>query len=297
MDAELKARLDAIDAKLDYIVARQEYTEDFIREMTPVAREAMNAMAAKLSTWEERGYFAIAGELGGLLDKLSEAYGPEDVHELSGSIVAILDTARNLTQPDMLELANEAGDVLHDAENVKPVGPFSAMSAARDADVQRGMGVALELLRHLGRAQGSKARPEVRRPAPKAQASAAPMSEDDVPAVCPVPTPAPTPPADEIVEWEGHRFNGEGFLLDPSAWNEELAAKMAGGLGLELTGEHWQVLKYARQDYLATGSSPNVRRIASGSGVGIRRMYELFPKTPGKSAAMVAGIPKPAGCV
>ena len=41
----------------------------------------------------------------------------------------------------------------------------------------------------------------------------------------------------------------------------------------------------------------NVRRAASGSGVGTRRMYELFPKTPGKSAAMIAGIPKPAGCV
>jgi tRNA 2-thiouridine synthesizing protein E len=57
------------------------------------------------------------------------------------------------------------------------------------------------------------------------------------------------------------------------------------------------VLRWIRQDFLATGASPNVRRVAGGSGVGTRRMYELFPRTPGKTAAMLAGVPKPIGCV
>lgn len=285
MDAELNARLDALDRKLDSIVERQRFTQEFIREMTPVGRVAMNAMAARLAAWEDRGWFAIAAELGNVLDALGEAYGPDDVHELSTSIVQIFDTVRNLTQPDLLDLANDATNVLHEADQVSPVGPMGAMAASRDEDVQRGLGIALEILRHLGRSHGTGRVSQPRRRA---------TSTPETPAR---ETPSPACPPSEVVVWEGHRFTADGFLLDTAAWDEALAAKMAEGLGLELTEDHWKVLRFAREDYLRSGASPNVRRMASGSGVGVRRMYELFPKTPGKAAAMVAGIPKPAGCV
>jgi tRNA 2-thiouridine synthesizing protein E len=99
------------------------------------------------------------------------------------------------------------------------------------------------------------------------------------------------------VTWEGRSFDAAGFLLDPGTWDEALAVKMASALGLTLSDDHWTVLRWIRQDFLATGASPNVRRVAGGSGVGTRRMYELFPRTPGKTAAMLAGVPKPIGCV
>jgi tRNA 2-thiouridine synthesizing protein E len=99
------------------------------------------------------------------------------------------------------------------------------------------------------------------------------------------------------VTWEGRQFDAAGFLLDPGTWDEALAVKMAAALSLTLTDDHWTVLRWIRQDFLATGASPNVRRVAGGSGVGTRRMYELFPRTPGKTAAMLAGVPKPIGCV
>ena len=35
----------------------------------------------------------------------------------------------------------------------------------------------------------------------------------------------------------GRRFNGDGFLLDPSAWDEDLARKMAAGLDILATVE------------------------------------------------------------
>ncbi|MCO4746782.1 MAG: TusE/DsrC/DsvC family sulfur relay protein [Proteobacteria bacterium] len=289
MDIDQIARLEAIDKKLDYIVERQQYTEDFIREMTPVGREAITALAARLAVWEERGLFAIGTELLGLVDKLADHYGPEDVRELSGSVVAILDTVRNVTQPDVLEFANEATDVLHDADKVKPVGPMGAAAAVRDVEVQRGLGVALEILRHLGRSHGNGQKPQVRRPTTSAGDTVSSSSKTS-------PEPTKCPPT-EVVVWEGHRFTADGFLLDTAVWDDALAIKMAAGLGIDLTDDHWAVVRWARQDYLTTGASPNVRRMASGSGVGIRQMYALFPKTPGKAAAMVAGIPKPAGCV
>ena len=95
----------------------------------------------------------------------------------------------------------------------------------------------------------------------------------------------------------GKRFTPEGFLVDANDWDRDLAGAMANALGLELGDEHWTVILWAREAYLSGGSSPNVRRVASGSGIGTKRIYELFPNSPGKTTARLAGIPKPAGCV
>lgn len=296
---ELLARLDAIDRKLDYVVARQRFLEELIDEMTPVGREAMTAMAAELATWEERGWFAMGREVVGMLDRLAQAYGPDDIHELSEHVVQIVDTIRNVTQPDVLAVANDATDALHHADELEPVGVMKAMFATNDADVRRGLAIALEVMRRLGRARGGAAI-AVRGADRPARPSAPPRaSRPDVEAPRPAPRAAPAPKAaaPSTVVWEGATFTSDGFLVDPAEWTEALAGRMADGLGLALTDEHWTVIRWVRADYAETGASPNVRRVAAGSGVGAKRMYELFPRTPGRTAAMLAGVPKPVGCV
>ncbi len=296
----LLARLDAIDAKLDYVVRRQEYVEDLVREMTPVLREVMTGMAGEMQGWEERGWFAMGKEMVGLFDRLAAAYGPDDVREFSDHIVQIVDTVRNVTQPDVLEFANDATDVLHHADEMDPVGPLGMAKATADTDVRRGMAVALQILKQLGQVSGG-ASDGTRRPAETAMASK-PSGSKPAGAAAARPTVAAAPKAaaevlEEVVEWEGRRFSAEGYLLDTDAWDEDLATLMAEGLGITLNDEHWAVLRWAREDYLSHGASPNVRRVATGSGAGTQRVYQLFPGTPGKHIAMVAGIPKPVGCV
>jgi tRNA 2-thiouridine synthesizing protein E len=81
-------------------------------------------------------------------------------------------------------------------------------------------------------------------------------------------------------------------------WTEELAAATAREHGIaELTDRHWQVVRFMRERYRASGESPSVRVIGKESGVPVKELYELFPKAPGKLAALVAGVPKPRGCV
>jgi tRNA 2-thiouridine synthesizing protein E len=40
-----------------------------------------------------------------------------------------------------------------------------------------------------------------------------------------------------------------------------------------------------------------LRRISTVAGVPTKRLFELFPKKPGKKMAYVAGLPKPQGCI
>jgi tRNA 2-thiouridine synthesizing protein E len=100
--------------------------------------------------------------------------------------------------------------------------------------------------------------------------------------------------------YAGHSLdvNEEGFLVDPSQWTEDMAPQFAKTAGIgELTPRHWQVIRFMRAEYQAKGTGPTVRVLGKTSGVSIKELYQLFPKGPAKTAARIAGIPKPRGCI
>jgi TusE/DsrC/DsvC family sulfur relay protein len=100
------------------------------------------------------------------------------------------------------------------------------------------------------------------------------------------------------MELTGVERDAGGFLVDPQQWNEEIAVEIARESGIdELTPRHWQVVRYMRETYLATGEAPSIRTLGKASGVPIKELYTLFPKGPAKLAAKIGGIPKPHGCI
>jgi TusE/DsrC/DsvC family sulfur relay protein len=93
-------------------------------------------------------------------------------------------------------------------------------------------------------------------------------------------------------------LNEEGFLVDPAQWTEEMAVELARRDDIDpLTDRHWEVIRFMRQQYEETGTGPNVRMLAKTSGIPVKELYQLFPKGPAKTAARIAGIPKPRGCI
>ena len=92
--------------------------------------------------------------------------------------------------------------------------------------------------------------------------------------------------------------NDEGFFEDPDQWTEPMAAELARESGIgELTDRHWQVIHFMREEYAEKGTGPTVRVLGKTSGVSVKELYQLFPKGPAKTAARIAGIPKPRGCI
>ena len=92
--------------------------------------------------------------------------------------------------------------------------------------------------------------------------------------------------------------DSEGFLQKPEQWSEEVASEIARAAGIaSLSEQHWQVIHFMRDRYLATGQAPSIRTLGKESGVTTKELYRLFPKGPAKLAAKIGGIPKPHGCI
>ena len=109
-----------------------------------------------------------------------------------------------------------------------------------------------------------------------------------------------------IYEFAGkvYETDDNGYLLDWTVWNEELARHIAQLEKLELTPQHWEVIHFVRDYYNDFQIAPAVRVLtkAIGKKLGPEKgtstyLYELFPYGPAVQACKIAGLPKPTGCI
>lgn len=85
-------------------------------------------------------------------------------------------------------------------------------------------------------------------------------------------------------------------MTDFKQWNQSIGTELAGEASLTLTPRHWQVIEYLQTEY--RNESPlSIRKIGKSGVVDIKEFYQLFPNAPLKTAAKIAGIPKPASCI
>ena len=102
-----------------------------------------------------------------------------------------------------------------------------------------------------------------------------------------------------VTTMNGHEIhvNEEGFLTEYDEWDEDLAKVLAKNIDIDLTDEHWKVIRFLREDYKTQGETPTTRRVQTVGGVPTKDQFTLFPKKPAKKMAYIAGLPKPHGCV
>lgn len=72
---------------------------------------------------------------------------------------------------------------------------------------------------------------------------------------------------------------------------------MAEAIGITLTDEHWQAIRFLRADFAEQGETATLRRVATRGGIPVKQLFALFPQKPAKKMAYVSGLPKPHGCV
>ncbi len=92
-------------------------------------------------------------------------------------------------------------------------------------------------------------------------------------------------------------FDDDGFMEDAAVWTEEIAQAIAELLEVNLSDRHWEVIKFARQEFETQGEPPTLRLITQQTEVSMKEMYQLFPGGPAIITANIAGLKKPTGCI
>lgn len=103
---------------------------------------------------------------------------------------------------------------------------------------------------------------------------------------------------------EPPKIDKEGFLLDLNEWNRDVAHRLAATEGLVLSDSHWQIIDLLRDFFERTDTSPAMRSLVKlakehlgedcGSSV---YLMGLFGGSPAKTAAKIAGLPRPTNCL
>ncbi len=267
--------------------------DDLLTESGPILRAMMDTATERLDVLDRQGWFAFGRELMGVGQRIVEGTSPEDVRRLGENILAILDTVKSITQPDVLRLVGEATDVLHAADQVPPIGLYGMMKVAKEDDVRKGFGVLMAVLRRVGQsAQALQGGSRSSGKKPLAAMLAPRRERPDAPKVLPPKTAPPAPTGALACKPMGSQDK-----VDLASWTREGAIEVAASLGIAMTDAHWAIVEFARKDYAEVGATPNIRRITTVLGLATKELYALFPKAPGRTMATIAGLPKPGGCL
>jgi len=99
-------------------------------------------------------------------------------------------------------------------------------------------------------------------------------------------------------------LDNDGYLQDLDCWDESVALELAAAEGVELTDAHWQLIELVREFYQRFEVSPAMRPLVKqvrerfGKEVGNSiYLMQLFPGSPAKLLAKIAGLPRPTNCL
>lgn len=121
------------------------------RDVAPLATLATAALTERLQALEEKGYFDFARAGVGVVDRVVTSFTEEDVEALGDNIVLILNTVKEMTQPEVMTMLRRTiHTVGEQPEDTEPPSVLTLLREMRDPQVRRGLARLLTMLRSIG---------------------------------------------------------------------------------------------------------------------------------------------------
>ena len=115
-----------------------------------LGKQVFNVAVEQLDQFEPNGYFEFAREGWRIVERIVTDFSQEDVQALGDNIVIILNTVRNMTQPEIMALANNAvGAIQEDIPDHGEVSTWALLRELGNPKVRRGMARLINLLKAL----------------------------------------------------------------------------------------------------------------------------------------------------
>jgi uncharacterized protein YjgD (DUF1641 family) len=126
---------------------------DMWHTMEPMMKSALHNTVRYLGTLEQKGVFRTYEAMLEVRGKIAQHYGPEDIQAMGDSFVVLIGLLKKMSDPKMLELLEKLTDMPAniDLANAKPVGMFGVVGALSNSEFKDGIGVAMEMVKALGK--------------------------------------------------------------------------------------------------------------------------------------------------
>ncbi|MGI9586572.1 MAG: DUF1641 domain-containing protein [Acidimicrobiia bacterium] len=155
---QLGIRVAANARMLEGVLVQLEALNELAADAKPIVNQGVELAISQAARFEEKGYFAFAEATAGIVDRIVTTYTKEDVEALGDNVVQILEIVKDLTQPQMLAVAQRLLDVvqrqaeINGSEPEDPPGLFALAGKMRDPEIRRGMGRALDTFKAVSAA-------------------------------------------------------------------------------------------------------------------------------------------------
>ena len=156
-EPDVLERLDAMSLQLEALVAEAEQRRgmrDSLAELTgdlsPITRQVMANATNALVVADERGYVGFARSGLGVVDRIVTGFSTEDVEALGDNIVLILETLKEMTQPEVMGMLRSSLHQVGADASTSPPSLFSLARRLREPGVRRGLDRLLVLLEGFG---------------------------------------------------------------------------------------------------------------------------------------------------
>ena len=136
---------------LDRLLSQLESAMDLAQTAGPLADEAFARAVEILTEAERKGYFGAARGGMRILDNIVTSFTQDDVRRLGDNVVLILNTIKEMTQPEIMQFVHDTL-VVAEAEIQKPIDTSltGLLRQLRDPNVRRGFALTMRVLHVVG---------------------------------------------------------------------------------------------------------------------------------------------------
>jgi len=132
---------------LEEMLDQMESLAELGRDISPLTQDAFLALMQRLNEIEQKGYFAFMREGMAILDRVIAEYSEEDVRQLGENIVLILNTVKEMTQPEVMTMLQNTAHIMREEEPEENISMFNILRQLNDPAVKRGLSKTLTVLK------------------------------------------------------------------------------------------------------------------------------------------------------
>ncbi len=119
------------------------------QDLNPLTQDAFMALMNQLDVMERKGYFAFARGGMEIMDQIVTSFSEDDVRQLGDNVVLILNTVKEMTQPEIMTLMQNTVQVMQEDDIPEDVSMLSILRQLNDPAVKRGLAKTLTVLKSV----------------------------------------------------------------------------------------------------------------------------------------------------